>query len=93
MADETPQEQEKERSVILSELGMSRNPLSERLDMFTNLWRRAVLSWHLIRDPLVPFTHKLIPIAAVIYVLSPLDLLPDLFGPLGVIDEIVKYIL
>ena len=80
---------ENERSEVMVQLGMSRNPLSERLDFFTNLWRRIVLSWHLVRDPQVSLLHKLIPIGTLIYVLSPLDFLPDLFGPLGMIDDIV----
>ena len=84
---EEPQKQQKEQ--MMSHLGMSRNPLTERMDMFQNLWRRAVLSWHLIRDPEVPVTTKAIPVLTLVYVLSPLDFLPDLVGPLGVIDDIV----
>ena len=83
------EQSETDRRTVMQQLGMSRNPLSERLDFFTNLWRRIVLSWHLVRDPLVPLPHKLIPIGTLIYVLSPLDFLPDLFGPLGMIDDIV----
>jgi uncharacterized membrane protein YkvA (DUF1232 family) len=42
------------------------------------LWNQARLVYHLMRDPDVPFYLKLLPLAAVAYVIFPADLAPDL---------------
>jgi uncharacterized membrane protein YkvA (DUF1232 family) len=53
------------------------------------LYERAVLTWRLMRDDRVDLLPKLIPVAAIAYVLSPLDLLPELLiGPFGAVDDI-----
>jgi uncharacterized membrane protein YkvA (DUF1232 family) len=44
---------------------------------------------HLLKDPDVPGRHKAKLAAAVVYFISPLDLLPEaLFGPIGYLDDI-----
>lgn len=49
----------------------------------------ARLSWRLLRDRRVPLHVKAIPILAVVYILSPVDLLPEaLVGPLGLTDDL-----
>ncbi len=45
------------------------------------------LVWRLLFDPRVPVLPKLIIPAAVLYVLSPIDLIPDLILGLGQIDD------
>lgn len=56
--------------------------------MFQALILRLRLSWRLLRDPRVPIAAKLIPLAAVVYILSPLDLIPDVFVLLGQLDDL-----
>ncbi|SRR5258706_10680408 len=46
------------------------------------------LAWALLRDSRVPIALKLIPIGAVAYVLSPIDLVPDFLPILGQLDDL-----
>jgi uncharacterized membrane protein YkvA (DUF1232 family) len=41
-----------------------------------------------VADPKVPLYYKLIPVAAMLYVLSPIDLIPDTIPVLTQIDDI-----
>lgn len=62
----------------------SRNPNTLRM-----LMDRAVVSWKLLWDNRVGFLPKMIPLAAIAYVISPFDFLPEmLMGPLGVFDDV-----
>lgn len=49
---------------------------------------QARLSWHLFRDPRVPAPIKIIPVAVILYVLSPVDLIADFIPVLGQMDDI-----
>jgi uncharacterized membrane protein YkvA (DUF1232 family) len=47
------------------------------------------LVWRLFRDPRVSSLVKLVPIAAVLYFVSPMDILPDWFIPgVGYLDDV-----
>ena len=47
------------------------------------------LIWRLFKDRRVPFLIKLIPVAAFVYLISPLDFLPDLLIPVfGFADDL-----
>ena len=49
---------------------------------------RLRLGWRLLRDPRIPAWPKwLVPALAIIYVLSPIDLLPDVLPILGWTDD------
>ncbi|MEJ2149797.1 MAG: DUF1232 domain-containing protein [Chloroflexota bacterium] len=62
--------------------------LDERVGAFRGLYDRIILSWQLFWDKRVGLLPKLIPIFALIYVISPIDLLPALaLGPLGMVDD------
>lgn len=52
------------------------------------LIRQARLAWRLFLDPRVPWPTKLIPPAVLVYLLSPIDILPDLALGLGQLDDI-----
>lgn len=49
----------------------------------------AKLLVRLVRDPRVPVRHKVAAAAAAAYVVSPIDLIPDFFLGLGVLDDLV----
>ncbi|MEP6988190.1 MAG: DUF1232 domain-containing protein [Chloroflexota bacterium] len=46
------------------------------------------LTWALLRDPRVPLWAKVIPVIGIIYVLSPLDFIPDVIIGLGQLDDL-----
>ena len=46
------------------------------------------LTWALLRDPRVPIWAKAIPVIGIIYVLSPLDFIPDVLIGLGQLDDL-----
>ncbi len=53
------------------------------------LIKQARLVWRLLRDGRVSDWLKLLPVAALVYLLSPIDLIPDLMLPgLGELDDL-----
>lgn len=46
------------------------------------------LVWRLMLDQRVPWALKIIPIITLIYVISPVDLIPDLIPGLGQLDDL-----
>lgn len=57
------------------------------------LVRQLRLAWRLFKDRRVPWFIKLIPPAALIYILSPVDIIPDLGLGLGQLDDIAILLL
>lgn len=61
------------------------------------LWLRfrkeLILAWAIVRDTRTPAAAKLATIAAVLYVISPMDLIPDLIPLLGWLDDGVMAVL
>jgi uncharacterized membrane protein YkvA (DUF1232 family) len=55
---------------------------------FRELWQQARLVYALLRDPEVPFYLKLLPFTAVLYLIFPLDLIPDLVPVFGQLDDL-----
>jgi uncharacterized membrane protein YkvA (DUF1232 family) len=93
MSDLPPNEQEnKQRNRQLSEYSDE-----ERAGVLRTLANRAVLTWQLFWDGRVSFWPKLIPVAAVIYTLSPLDFIAEILapalGPLVLVDDVGLLIL
>jgi uncharacterized membrane protein YkvA (DUF1232 family) len=56
--------------------------------MLRALWHQIWLTLRLMRDSRVPLWVKGIPVAALVYVLSPIDLLPDVIVGLGQLDDL-----
>ncbi len=52
------------------------------------VWQQVRLVMRLIRDPEVPVYLKIFPLLTVIYLLIPLDLLPDVLIGLGQLDDL-----
>lgn len=58
------------------------------------LFRRLSLTLRLILDRRVEWTYKFIPLAVLIYIVSPIDIAPEIiFGPLGVVDDLGIFLL
>lgn len=56
--------------------------------VLVEVWRSLQLVWYLMLDPRVPFLPKLIVPAILLYVLSPLDLIPDVLLVVGQLDDL-----
>lgn len=53
-----------------------------------DLWNQIRLIGYLVKDPDVPLYLKLLPALAIVYVLIPLDFLPDFVAGLGQVDDL-----
>jgi uncharacterized membrane protein YkvA (DUF1232 family) len=70
---------------------MTPNPVvaSNRVGILGELVRNAQLAWRLLKDPRVPLPIKLIiPGVVGVYLLSPIDFMPDVLQLIGQIDDI-----
>ena len=56
-------------------------------------WHTLRLIWRLLRDPEVPVYLKLVPLAAVVYLFVPIDILPDMIIGLGQLDDLTVLLL
>ena len=65
----------------------------EESNWLITLLRNLRLAWHLLRDPLVPLWSKLIPFTALVYILLPADLIPDVIIGLGQMDDVAIVLL
>lgn len=55
--------------------------------LWTRFRKELLLAWAIVRDVRTPASAKLVTIAAVLYVISPVDLVPDFIPILGWIDD------
>jgi uncharacterized membrane protein YkvA (DUF1232 family) len=73
------------------ESGNSETKLSEKVKEI-GFWReilhQARLVFHLMRDPEVPVYLKALPFLGVLYLILPIDLLPDVVLGLGQLDDL-----
>jgi len=46
------------------------------------------LAWRLLREPRVPVLAKAVPVLAILYVISPIDVIPDVLPVIGQVDDI-----
>jgi uncharacterized membrane protein YkvA (DUF1232 family) len=71
-------------------VGGARGQSAGITDLLLLLPDLVVLLARLMRDPRVPLSAKLTAAAGIAYVLSPIDLMPEiLLGPLGALDDLV----
>jgi len=62
--------------------------------LWTLFRKELLLAWAVLRDPRAPRAAKLATLAAVLYVVSPIDLVSDFIPVLGWLDDgIVAYLL
>ena len=75
---------------------MSSNPNpspSQKLNVIVALIKRVRLIARLMLDKRVPIFIKLVPLASLIYVIMPIDLIPDVIPVLGQLDDLGVVIL
>ncbi len=58
-----------------------------------NLFNSFRIAWKLMWDSRVPMGAKVVPILTVLYVLSPIDLVPDMVPVLGQLDDLAIILL
>lgn len=59
-----------------------------RLGRIMTLFRgELLLAWNLLRDPRTPAAAKLVTVLALLYVISPFDLVSDFIPVLGWLDD------
>lgn len=63
------------------------------MQMFKSILDQLRLSWRLLRDPRVPLYIKAVPFLPLLYVLSPLDFIPDFIPILGQLDDLTILLL
>jgi len=77
----------------MSQFSPSANPI-ESIESLGGLLRQIRLGLRLLKDQRVPTWVKIIPAAALVYFLSPIDLLPDMMLPLvGGLDDVAILLL
>ncbi len=57
------------------------------------LWNNVSLSARLMLDRRVRMSTKLIPLAMIAYILSPIDLIPEFLLPFGLADDLSVFLL
>jgi uncharacterized membrane protein YkvA (DUF1232 family) len=62
--------------------------LNQRANTLTGLVHGARLVWRLLQDPRVPGWIKLVPLVTLIYLISPIDLVPDILVGPGQLDDL-----
>lgn len=63
--------------------------LDTLINNFQNFVMQVRLSYALFMDPRVPVLPKMIPIGIIIYLLTPIDIVPDFLIGLGQLDDVV----
>jgi uncharacterized membrane protein YkvA (DUF1232 family) len=64
------------------------NPARANAGLLMSLINRVRLVFRLLMDRRVPFAIKLVPFASLVYVLFPVDVVPDLLPFLGQLDDV-----
>jgi uncharacterized membrane protein YkvA (DUF1232 family) len=80
-------------SLEVPDMSTNPNPASHKVNIFISLLNRMRLVFRLMRDSRVPIGLKIVPFLSIIYILFPLDLIPDLIPALGQVDDLGVVIL
>ena len=59
-----------------------------RPSLMATIFAELRLAWRLMREPRVPLVAKALPVLAALYVVSPLDFIPDVLPVLGQVDDL-----
>lgn len=79
MRDNASEEDVKKIGSKLS--GMKRGAIAE-------IWDQVIALWNFIQDPEAPWAGKAIAIGALLYLISPIDAIPDLIPIIGLLDDV-----
>ena len=60
---------------------------------WVNFFNSFRIAWRLLWDSRVPMGAKVVPLLTVLYVLSPIDLIPDVVPVLGQLDDLAIVLL
>ena len=52
------------------------------------VWDNVMALWDLLKDPKAAKAQKVIAIGALLYMLSPIDVIPDVLFPVGFLDDV-----
>jgi uncharacterized membrane protein YkvA (DUF1232 family) len=66
--------------------GMKRGPVAK-------IWDQVLMLWGYVRDRKTPWTAKILPLAGLVYLISPLDAIPDVLFPIGLLDDVAVILL
>jgi uncharacterized membrane protein YkvA (DUF1232 family) len=72
---------------------MAKQQQQHNPDLLSRLISNLILVIRLMFDRRVSSTAKLIPLVLLVYVISPVDLIPDMFVPLGILDDITVLVI
>ena len=72
---------------------MAKPQQSHNPDLLSRLVSDLILVIRLMFDRRVSTTAKLIPLILVLYIISPIDLIPDMFVPLGIVDDLTLFVI
>ena len=61
--------------------GMNRGKIAE-------IWDKVISLWKFVQDPEAPWAGKAIAIGALIYLVSPIDAIPDFIPVAGLTDDV-----
>ncbi len=64
------------------------SPQSQRLNIFMSIINQVRLVYRLLRDPRIPLFMKIIPFTSLIYIIFPMDFIPDVIPVLGQLDDL-----
>ena len=59
-----------------------------RPNLMATLFSELRLAWRLMREPRVALVAKAVPALAALYVVSPLDFIPDVLPVIGQVDDL-----
>lgn len=57
--------------------------------MKLSFWQKAHIFWQVLNDRQTPARYKLIAIALVLYVIAPLDIIPEAMPVIGLADDLL----
>jgi len=63
------------------------------LGFLSDVIRQARLAWRLLLDPRVPLWLKMIVPASLVYLISPIDFIPDVIPGLGQLDDLAVIVI
>ncbi len=69
------------------------NPNRRSPGFWVDVFNSFRLAWRLLRDQQVPFITKLVPLGVLVYILSPIDLIPDVIVGWGQLDDLAVLLL